>query len=285
MPNESHFQTLEQAASLYHSGNIELAYALVSPLATALTNKHAGGYNESNDEAVYYDFADGVSGFVYLALMRESRKVRAVTEPFARTYALAGLCLMQMGRYAESVEMFNRAVDWDPSSPSLRLNLAEACRAMGNIDGFDNCIKGAYPLITTNEDLALFHACKGLYLLTADKVDLAIASLQVSNHLQRSEFVAGHLLELTARYGAARVDIDEPTALGLLRAAGEPVIPPEITVKLLVECAEAAEKGGFDPIAYESLRRASLWIDSDEVAARRDAAKAKLDAQDDSAEA
>lgn len=80
----------------------------------------------------------------------------AVKEPLRATYATSGKVLGDLGRLAESLDQWNKALDFDPTSgvPELRLGRAETLFRLGKYaDALAEARRVKGPLATNGEDL------------------------------------------------------------------------------------------------------------------------------------
>ena len=232
-----------------------------------LDRSHAHGTCCSDKSSVYYDFADSIQGFLFLSQSEEKRSVKPATLPFARTYSLAGQCFAALGQHQEAFNQLKKAVEWDPSSPSLRFLLAEACQALGDQASYLACLESAYPLITTREDLARYLSYRGIALIKQGQIDRGVANLRISNRWYPLDATKRALVQLADSQGVGKIRMDEATATDVMVAAGDAFLPQKETSQALVDLATQSVSQGNYGIALEALNRILAFVKDQEVEA------------------
>ena len=262
-----HQDSLNQAFTLLTQGSPTEALRAIQPVIDNLDNSHAHGTCCSDRLSVYYDFADSIQGFLFLSQSGEQRGVKSATLPFARAYSLAGQCFAALGQHQEAFNQLKKAVEWDPSSPSLRFLLAEACQALGDQTSHLACLESAFPLITTREDLARYLSYRGIALIKQGQIDRGVANLRISSRWYPLDVAKRALVQLADSQGVGKIRMDEATATDVMVAAGDAFLPQKETSQALVDLATQSVSQGNYGIALEALNRILAFVKDQEIEA------------------
>lgn len=145
-----------------------------------VTERHMLAEVEADNGVVQVDFLPAGS-----KVYRSSRRIRT-PRVYAHYYSNLGVERLTAGRLAESIELFDRALEHDPSFSQALVNLGVARRRRGDREGAEEALMRA--LEVDPGELAAASNLAALYLAEGRRDEAEPLLERVAGHLRRNPF-------------------------------------------------------------------------------------------------
>ncbi len=202
-------------------GNMAKALEIIEPLARKYDEMAESGWSQNDNESVYFNFRSPIDEIVWRAHNDELRDVRMAIEPFCDVYFMYGSALYEAGRHKEAIVALEKAMRWNPSNVTVRFEVGENYKKLGDMDAYEHVLDEVHPLIASADDMARFHRSKGFMLVEQESYELAAAHLMYSLLYANSELALGEVMYIKMKCGEDYTDMTPESAADILEKAGE----------------------------------------------------------------
>ena len=251
-------EELERAEGLLLQGEGELAERLLAHLAD-----DAEAYVDANcpttDELQWFAFPTLFDRLAYRRVEGDPRELRDVGEPLSRLYADLGLARVHLEDYDGAAAALRSAIRWNPMDCAARLNLADLCRASGDVQEYLALTYSVFERASEAAHLARAFANFAGWFQAGEKPRAAAAALRAARNLDVRDGVLAAALDQAAGTDHDPDLVTDAEMTDLLAAEGLPDgANAEIAVCLLMCAGDAAEAGARDVAANLVLRARDL---------------------------
>ena len=251
-------EELERAEGLLLQGEGELAERLLARLAD-----DAEAYVDANcpttDELQWFAFPSLFERLAYRRVEGDPRELRDVGEPLSRLYADLALARVHLEDYEAAAAALRSAIRWNPMDCAARLNLADLCRATGDVQEHLALSFSVFERASEAAHLARAFVNFAGWFQATEKPRVAAAALRAARNLDVRDGVLAAALEQAAGTDHDPDLVTDSEATELLAAEGLPDgANAEIAVCLLMCAADAAAAGSRDVAATLTLRARDL---------------------------
>ena len=251
-------EELERAEGLLLQGEGELAERLLAHLAD-----DAEAYVDANcpttDELQWFAFPTLFDRLAYRRVEGDPRELRDVGEPLSRLYADLGLARVHLEDYDGAAAALRSAIRWNPMDCAARLNLADLCRASGDVQEYLALTYSVFERASEAAHLARAFANFAGWFQAGEKSRAAAAALRAARNLDVRDGVLAAALDQATGTDHDPDLVTDAEMTDLLAAEGLPDgANAEIAVCLLMCAGDAAEAGARDVAANLVLRARDL---------------------------
>lgn len=212
---------IDEATYNMKMGNMAKALEIIEPLAKKYDELAESGWSQDDSESVYFNFRSPLDEVVWRVHSDEPRDVRKAVEPFCQVYFMYGSALYEAGRHEEAIAALEKAVRWNPSDLTVRFEVGENYKKLGDMASYERVLDEAHPFIASAEDMARFHRSKGFMLVERESYKLAAAHLMYSLLYASSELALSEIMYIKMKCGEDYTDMTPETAADILEKAGE----------------------------------------------------------------
>lgn len=251
-------EELERAEGLLLQGEGELAERLLARLAD-----DAEAYVDANcpttDELQWFAFPSLFERLAYRRVEGDPRELRDVGEPLSRLYADLALARVHLEDYEAAAAALRSAIRWNPMDCATRLNLADLCRATGDVQEHLALSFSVFERASEAAHLARAFVNFAGWFQATEKPRVSAAALRAARNLDVRDGVLAAALEQAAGTDHDPDLVTDSETTELLAAEGLPDgANAEIAVCLLMCAADAAAAGLRDVAATLTLRARDL---------------------------
>ena len=251
-------EELERAEGLLLQGEGELAARLLARLAD-----DAEAYVDANcpttEELQWFAFPSLFERLAYRRVEADPRELRDVGEPLGRLYADLALAYVRTEDYDAAAAALKSAVRWNPMDCASRLNLADLCRASGDVQEYLALTYSVFERASEASHLARAFVNFSGWFQAGEKPRAAAAALRAARNLDVRDGVLAAALDQAAGTDHDPDLVTDVEATELLAAEGLPDgANAEIAVCLLMCAGDAAAAGARDVAASLALRARDL---------------------------
>ncbi len=144
----------------------EEAEAVLVPLVRDIEE---AGLFKDDTVSEYHVFDDLFEEMIFLELQHPAKKVRRVPYPYHEIYLRCGSLMIDMGRYDEAQNAFEKALHWNPVSSWIWLEYAETFKYRGMTEQVINCTKKLFPYVYQPKLIAKCYRNFGFCLIEEQK--------------------------------------------------------------------------------------------------------------------
>ena len=251
-------EELERAEGLLLQGEGALAGDLLARLAD-----DAEAYVDANcpttDELQWFAFPTLFERLAYRRVEDDPRELRDVGEPLGRLYSDLALARVHAEDYDGAAAALKAAVRWNPMDCSARLNLADLCRASGDVQEYLALTYSVFERASEAAHLARAFVNFAGWFQATEKPRVAAAALRAARNLDVRDGVLAAALDQASGTDRDPDLVTDSEATELLAAEGLPDgANAEIAVCLLMCAGDAASAGARDLAANLALRARDL---------------------------
>lgn len=131
-----------------------------------------------NDENLeYHYFENPLDEILFNEYIKTDREVKIISsdEPVCDLYYIYGFLLLENKKYDEAEDALNKALEYNPVSASIILELSEIYRIKKDLEKYKEYVKRAYTFSYQPGDLATVYRNMGYYYTKEKNYELAIA--------------------------------------------------------------------------------------------------------------
>lgn len=251
-------EELERAEGLLLQGEGALAGDLLARLAD-----DAEAYVDANcpttDELQWFAFPTLFERLAYRRVEDDPRELRDVGEPLGRLYSDLALARVHAEDYDGAAAALKAAVRWNPMDCAARLNLADLCRASGDVQEYLALTYSVFERASEAAHLARAFVNFAGWFQATEKPRVAAAALRAARNLDVRDGVLAAALDQASGTDRDPDLVTDSEATELLAAEGLPDgANAEIAVCLLMCAGDAASAGARDLAANLALRARDL---------------------------
>ncbi len=251
-------EELERAEGLLLQGEGALAGDLLARLAD-----DAEAYVDANcpttDELQWFAFPTLFERLAYRRVEDDPRELRDVGEPLGRLYSDLALARVHAEDYDGAAAALKAAVRWNPMDCAARLNLADLCRASGDVQEYLALTYSVFERASEATHLARAFVNFAGWFQATEKPRVAAAALRAARNLDVRDGVLAAALDQASGTDRDPDLVTDSEATELLAAEGLPDgANAEIAVCLLMCAGDAASAGARDLAANLALRARDL---------------------------
>lgn len=251
-------EELERAEGLLLQGEGALAGDLLARLAD-----DAEAYVDANcpttDELQWFAFPTLFERLAYRRVEDDPRELRDVGEPLGRLYSDLALARVHAEDYDGAAAALKAAVRWNPMDCAARLNLADLCRASGDVQEYLALTYSVLERASEAAHLARAFVNFAGWFQATEKPRVAAAALRAARNLDVRDGALAAALDQASGTDRDPDLVTDSEATELLAAEGLPDgANAEIAVCLLMCAGDAASAGARDLAANLALRARDL---------------------------
>ncbi|OUO58915.1 hypothetical protein [Olsenella sp. An270] len=251
-------EEIERAEGLMLQDQAEQAEELLARLAD-----DAEAYVDANcpttDELQWFAFPTLFERLAYRRVEDDPRELRDVGEPLGRLYSDLALARVHAEDYDGAAAALKAAVRWNPMDCAARLNLADLCRASGDVQEYLALTYSVFERASEATHLARAFVNFAGWFQATEKPRVAAAALRAARNLDVRDGVLAAALDQASGTDRDPDLVTDSEATELLAAEGLPDgANAEIAVCLLMCAGDAASAGARDLAANLALRARDL---------------------------
>ena len=251
-------EELERAEGLLLQGEGELAARLLARLADDV-EAYVDANCPTTGELQWFAFPSLFERHAYRRVEADPRELRDVGEPLGRLYADLALAYVRTEDYDAAAAALKSAVRWNPMDCASRLNLADLCRASGDVQEYLALTYSVFERASEASHLARAFVNFSGWFQAGEKPRAAAAALRAARNLDVRDGVLAAALDQAAGTDHDPDLVTDAEATELLAAEGLPDgANAEIAVCLLMCAGDAAAAGARDVAASLALRARDL---------------------------
>ena len=138
-----------------------------------------------NDLYEYRNFTTAFEEISYRFLYKSKKEVRDAPEPFASLYYLYGNILVELRRYKEAQEAFEKALYWNPTNCDIAFEYAETFKIQKKLEDFIVITRHIFKSAYTPSHVAHAYRNFGFYFIEKKLWQEAIGCLKLSMEFER----------------------------------------------------------------------------------------------------
>lgn len=131
--------------------------------------------NVEDDNYIHYSFYNYIETLIYWRKYRPSKRILQPENNIADVYFLLGFINFETKNYGKTIQYLDKAIEWNPISPQIRLEKADAFRNIGEIERYRVEVEKTYPYIYQSAFMAKYYRELGWYYSEKRIFDLANA--------------------------------------------------------------------------------------------------------------
>lgn len=131
--------------------------------------------NVEDDNYIHYSFYNYIETLIYWRKYRPSKRILQPENNIADVYFLLGFINFEIKNYGKTIQYLDKAIEWNPISPQIRLEKADAFRNIGEIERYRVEVEKTYPYIYQSAFMAKYYRELGWYYSEKRIFDLANA--------------------------------------------------------------------------------------------------------------
>ena len=150
--------------------------------------------NVEDDKYIYYSFYNYIETLIYWRKYNPSKKILQPENNIADAYFLLGYINFETKNYGKAVQYLDKAGEWNPVSPKIRMEKADAYRNMGEFERYRVEVEKTYPYIYESSFMAKYYRELGWYYSEKRIFDLANALYTQSVSYLNTELAKNELI-------------------------------------------------------------------------------------------
>lgn len=150
--------------------------------------------NVEDDKYIYYSFYNYIETLIYWRKYNPSKKILQPENNIADIYYLLGFINFETKNYGKAVQYLDKAGEWNPVSPQIRMEKADTYRNMGEFERYRVEVEKAYPYIYESTFMAKYYRELGWYYSEKRIFDLANALYTQSVSYLNTELAKNELI-------------------------------------------------------------------------------------------
>jgi len=256
-------EAIEEAEANLDLGKYNVALEI---LAEMIAKVEAVDLYKTNDLFEYRNFTTAFEEISYRFIYKPKKKLKAAPEPFASLYYLYGNILVEIKRYSEAQEAFEKAMYWNPTNAEIAFEYAETFKIQNKLEDFISITRHLFK--TAYRPVQIAHAYRnfGFYFIEKELWPVAIGCLKLSMEFERENKAAQAELD----YIDSKIDddIEEPSLEKLKYYAEKydfPTWASNEVISLAVSYGKQALEDKQYPAARYFLEIAYGLVPNDEI--------------------
>ena len=157
-------------------------YAGAKDVLERVLNKIEASLKYNDTETEYHTFAAPIEQVLFLKDYKGGKKIEAAPEAFATLYLTYGNLLLGMEDTEGAKAALEKAIQWNPVNPNLRLEYADIFRVIEDMESFFDKSVAAWKTAYSKEYLARIYRNIGYYFIEKGKWNEAMAAYVLSLH-------------------------------------------------------------------------------------------------------
>lgn len=173
---------IEEAEANVDNGKYNVA---IEVLAAMIEKVEAVDLYKTNDLFEYRNFTTPFEEISYRFIYNPKKKLKDAPEPFASLYYLYGNILVEIKRYSEAQEAFEKAMYWNPTNAAISFEYAETFKIQNKLEDFIGITRHIFKSAHRPEDVAHVYRNFGFYFIEKKLWSVAIGCLKLSMEFER----------------------------------------------------------------------------------------------------
>ena len=128
-----------------------------------------------DDKYIYYSFYNYIETLIYWRKHNPNKKILQTENNIAEVYFLLGFINFETKNCRKAIQYLDKAIEWNPVSPQIRLEKADALRNIDEIEKYRIEVEKTYPYIYESSYMAKYYRELGWYYSEKKIFDLANA--------------------------------------------------------------------------------------------------------------
>ncbi len=158
-------------------------YSGAKDVLESVIKKLEGSERYNDPETEYHTFAAPIEQVLFLKDQEGGKKIEIAPESFATLYLTYSNLLLGMKDNAGAKNAIEKAIEWNPVNPNLRLEYADIFRVEEDMESFFDKTLDAYKTAYSKEFLARIYRNIGFYFIEKEKWHEAMAAYVLSLHI------------------------------------------------------------------------------------------------------
>lgn len=242
---QNFIDTLEKTRELFKENKLDEAQKTITGLIDTFNDDFP---KKEDDETLYFDFKTAMEESIYRMEEKPEKKIKLPGVPVSNVYLISGSIAMQQGDYATALERMEEAMDWNPISPEIAFQYAEAVKRMGSIDQFLELTTEIFPHIYAGKQLAQAYRNIAYYYEMKNEIKKAMEAFFYSQVYDEREEVKNELNELGKHLKEDEKTINLAEFPEICKNDGIPYGPDKEVVQLAYLSGRYFDENAKDPI-------------------------------------
>ena len=146
-----------------------------------------------DEKNIHFSFYNYIENLIYWNKYRPSKKLIPPINNIADVYYMLGFINFETKNYGKAIQYLNKAIEWNPISPRMRMEKADAYRNMGEIERFKAEVEKTYQYIYESTFMSKYYRELGWYYSEKRIFDLANALYTQSTMYMNTELASNEL--------------------------------------------------------------------------------------------
>lgn len=259
-------QDIARAEGYLAAGDIESALPQLQELTGAVEDWAAETCVDTKDRQ-WFSFDDAFERLAYRRVEKDPRELVQVEVPLARLYSDLAFARIRQEDFAAARDALMQAVRWNPMNCGYRLDLAEVCRILGDVQEWAALSFSVLARASDARSAGLAYANLGQLFLNENDGVAALGCARLAQSLASGEQRVTRLMNSVGKTHPEALSATEDALTRQLGMQGIPTEPSaEIAVCLLM-CASDAAREGDTKAATDFTVRARNLVGADNAKA------------------
>lgn len=145
-------------------------------------------------EYIHFSFDNYIESLIYWRKFRPSKKILQPANNIAEVYFMLGFINFETKNYGKAIQYLDKASEWNPISPRIRMEKADTYRNMGEIERYRVEVEKTYPYIYDSSFMSKYFRELGWYYSEKRIFDLANALYTQSTAFMNTELARNELM-------------------------------------------------------------------------------------------
>lgn len=147
-----------------------------------------------DEEYIHFSFNNYIESLIYWRKFNPSKKILPPTNNISEVYFLLGFINFEMKNYGKAIQYLDKASEWNPVSPRIRLEKADTYRNMGDFERYRIEVEKTYPYIYDSVFMSKYFRELGWYYSEKRIFDLANALYTQSTAFMDTDLAKNELV-------------------------------------------------------------------------------------------
>lgn len=175
-------EAIEEAEANVELGKYNVALEVLDKM---IAKVEAVDLYKPNDLFEYRNFNAPFEEISYRFIYKPKKKLKDAPEPFASLYYLYGNILVEIKRYSEAQEAFEKAMYWNPTNADIAFEYAETFKIQNKLEDFIGITRHIFKSAHRPEHIAHAYRNFGFYFIEKKLWAVAIGCLKLSMEFER----------------------------------------------------------------------------------------------------
>ncbi len=144
---------------------------------------------EDTDTITYKSFGTPIEHALYMQVYQPEKEVRSISCSLSEVYSLYGWGLIQRKKYAESIDAFKKAIDFNPTDAEIYILYCELLKKIRQVDELKEATDKIMQFAVTKEQLGKGYFNYSFYYSEKKDFNKASAMLEMSRIFHNDEEV------------------------------------------------------------------------------------------------